>query len=180
MSQNIDCLRQVFAGQAHTLTFPGLLLEPNMISRPANNRYWGQSLHSVSITKSLVFMRGELENICIWDLSLVIAHQDVPSGPWLGKKTRVCWLDSEFSCHHSSLLWATCFLLLLGDFGDWIKIYIFSQNFWKMIRVKSYSLFLTTKEMSYQLCSLTKISDTQWWKVSKLFFALLWLIQSAK
>ena len=42
------------------------------------------------------------------------------------------WLDSEFLSPS-----ATCFLSLLGDFGDWIRIYIFSQNFWEMILIKS-------------------------------------------
>ena len=167
MSQNIDCLRQVFAGQAHTLTFPGLLLEPNMISRPANNRYWGQSLHSVSITKSLVFMRARRarEHLYLRSVSCnctprcakwAVTRQEDPGVlTWL-------WL---FLSPLFSLLWATCFLFLLGDFGDWIKIYIFSQNFWKMIRVKSYSLFLTTKEMSFDE-SLQYINFAAWQKLA--------------
>lgn len=126
-----------------------------MISRPANNKYWGAEAGVCILYQS---PRPSLWPLYLWEESetsvseiyvdLVIAHQDVPSGPWLGKKARVCWLDSEFSCPHSPLLTlhsATCFLSLLGDFGDWIKIYIFSQNFWEMIPTKSLFLFSRNK-----------------------------------
>ena len=105
MSQNIDCLRQVFAGQAHTLTFPGLLLEPNMISRPANNRYWGQSLHSVSITKSLVFMRARRarEHLYLRSVSCNCTPRCAKWAVTRQEHSGLCWLDSDFSCHHSSL-----------------------------------------------------------------------------